>query len=146
MQQGAIRARPIAWRDGPPCGEQPAAPRSGDGRPLAQVATRPRGGDRAHLPPRDDRDLAAPLFPDVTITAMRTAIGKACRGAGVPLWSPHDLRHRRISLLHLQGVPWARIAEFVGQRSLKVTADTYTHVLMDERELDYAALAGGRHA
>jgi hypothetical protein len=26
---------------------------------------------------------------------------------------------------------------FVGQRSLKVTADTYTHVLMDdERELD----------
>jgi integrase len=58
----------------------------------------------------------------------------------VPLFSPHDLRHRRISLLHLGGVPWARIGEAMGQRSLAVTADTYTHVLIDERELDYAAL------
>jgi integrase len=54
--------------------------------------------------------------------------------------APHDLRHRRISLLHLRGVPWARIGEFVGQRNLSVTADTYTHVLVDERELDYAKL------
>jgi integrase len=58
----------------------------------------------------------------------------------VPLFSPHDLRHRRISLLHLGGVPWARIGEAMGQRSLAVTADTYTHVLTDERELDYAGL------
>jgi len=58
----------------------------------------------------------------------------------VPLWSPHDLRHRRISLLHAQGVPWARIGEQVGQRNLAVTANTYTHVLADETELDYAEL------
>jgi hypothetical protein len=56
------------------------------------------------------------------------------------LWSPHDLRHQRISLLHLRGVPWARIAELVGQRDLTVTANTYTHVLSDETELDYANL------
>ena len=57
--------------------------------------------------------------------------GKASvlEGAGVPLFSPHDLRHRRISLLHLRGVPWARIGEFVGQRNLAVTANTYSHVL-----------------
>ena len=30
--------------------------------------------------------------------------------------------------------------EFVGQRSLSVTADVYTHVLSDETEVDYAAL------
>jgi integrase len=54
--------------------------------------------------------------------------------------SPHDLRHRRISLLHLGGVPWARIGEHVGQRNLSVTANTYTHVLTDETEIDYAAL------
>jgi hypothetical protein len=47
---------------------------------------------------------------------------------------------RRISLLHLAGVPWARIGEHVGQRRLRVTADTYSHVLSDERELDYAEL------
>ena len=62
------------------------------------------------------------------------------RQAGTPAFSPHDLRHRRISLLHLSGVPWARIGEHVGQRSLRVTADTYSHVLTDERELDYGML------
>jgi len=34
----------------------------------------------------------------------------------------------------------ARPGEHVGQRSLRVTADTYTHVLVDESELDYADL------
>jgi len=70
----------------------------------------------------------------------KTSIAKACRAAAIPLFSPHDLRHRRISLLHLRGVPWARIGEFVGQRSLSVTADTYSHVLADETEVDYGAL------
>ena len=59
---------------------------------------------------------------------------------GVPAFSPHDLRHRRISLLHLGGLPWARIGEHVGQRNLAVTANTYSHVLTDEAELDYGAL------
>jgi integrase len=92
------------------------------------------------LPHRRFRDPEARLFADSGADALRTAIAKACKAAGVPLWSPHDLRHRRISLLHLRGVPWARIGEFVGQRSLSVTADTYTHVLTDEREIDYRAL------
>jgi uncharacterized protein YbjT (DUF2867 family) len=38
------------------------------------------------------------------------------------------------------GVSWARIGEFIGQRNLAVTANTYTHVLLDESELDYAEL------
>lgn len=37
-------------------------------------------------------------------------------------------------------MPWARIGELVGQRNLAVTANTYTHVLVDETEIDYAAL------
>lgn len=54
---------------------------------------------------------------------------------------PHDLRHRRISLWHRQGETWALIGARVGQRSLSVTADTYTHVLLDDRELDHSELA-----
>ena len=73
-----------------------------------------------------------------------TQLGRVCTAAGIPAFSPHDLRHRRISLLHLRGVPWARIGEHVGQRSLAVTADTYTHVLADEIELDYGALLAER--
>jgi integrase len=94
----------------------------------------------AKLGPREDRNPDARLFADSGADALRTAIAKACKAAGIPLWSPHDLRHRRISLLHLRGVPWARIGEFVGQRNLSVTADTYTHVLVDEAELDYGRL------
>ena len=94
----------------------------------------------ASLGPREDRDPEARLFAGSGADALRTSIAKACRAAAIPLFSPHDLRHRRVSLLHLRGVPWARIGEWVGQRNLAVTADTYTHVLSDETELDYGTL------
>jgi integrase len=90
------------------------------------------------LVPRDDRAPERRVFQGVTADRLRTAIARACTAAGVPAFSPHDLRHRRISLLHLSGVPWARIGEHVGQRNLAVTANTYTHVLVDENEIDYA--------
>lgn len=48
------------------------------------------------------RDPEAPLSPDVTADRLRTAIARACRAAGVRVFSPHDLRHRRISVLHRQ--------------------------------------------
>ena len=80
------------------------------------------------------------MFEGVTADRLRTAISRACTAAGVPAFSPHDLRHRRISLEHLRGVPWARIGEHVGQRNLAVTANTYTHVLTDEAELAYDTL------
>jgi len=91
----------------------------------------------ASLGPREDRDVDARMFPGVTTAQLRMAIGRACKAAGVPVFSPHDLRHRRISLLHRQGRSWAEIARFVGQRKLSVTADTYSHVMSDGQELDY---------
>jgi integrase len=92
------------------------------------------------LCPRDDRNPDRRVFEGVTADRLRTAISRACTAAGAPVFSPHDLRHRRISLLHLTGVPWATIGQNVGQRNLAVTANTYTHVLADERELDYEVL------
>jgi integrase len=92
------------------------------------------------LPAREDRDPDARLFPIRSADRLRMAIGRACRDAGVPTFSPHDLRHRRISLLHHQGMSWAEIGARVGQRNLSTTADIYTHVLMDYREIDRAKL------
>ncbi len=92
------------------------------------------------LCPREDRNLSHQVLNGFSGDAFRTQLGRACTAAGIPLFSPHDLRHRRISLMHLRGVPWARIGEHVGQRSVAITADTYTHVLLDETELDYAIL------
>ena len=97
----------------------------------------------ATLPPREDRSPDRPVFPGLTQERLRTAIARACKASGTPTWSPHDLRHRRISLWHRQGETWALIGARVGQRSLSVTADTYTHVLLDNRELDHTRLANG---
>ena len=68
------------------------------------------------LCPRDDRHPDRRVFEGVSADQLRTAISRACTAAGVPVFSPHDLRHRRISLLHLAGVPWATIGQGVGQR------------------------------
>jgi integrase len=87
---------------------------------------------------REDRVPERRIFQGFGGDRFRTAVSRACTAAGIPSFSPHDLRHRRISLLHLAGVPWARIGEHVGQRNLAVTANTYSHVLADEAELDYA--------
>jgi integrase len=88
----------------------------------------------------DGRDPTARLFVGSGSDALRTSIAKACTALGVPTFSPHDLRHRRISLLHRQGRSWAEIGAFVGQRSARVTSDVYTHVLLDDREVDYQLL------
>lgn len=92
------------------------------------------------LGPREDRDQHERLFAGSGSDALRTSIAKACAALQIPLFSPHDLRHRRISLLHRQGRSWAEIGALVGQRSARVTSDTYTHVLLDDREVDYRQL------
>jgi integrase len=91
------------------------------------------------LVPRDDRAPDQPVSQGFGGDRFRTAVTRACTAAGFRPSAP-DLRHCRISLLHLGGVPWARIGEHVGQRNLAVTANTYSHVLADEAELDYAEL------
>jgi integrase len=87
---------------------------------------------------REDRIPERPVFQRFGGNRFRTALTRACTAAGVPQFSPHDLRHRRVSLLHLGGMPWARIGELVGHDDLMTTARTYTHVIGDERELSYA--------
>jgi integrase len=94
------------------------------------------------LCPRDDRVPGRPVFQGFVAVTFRVSLLRACAAAGVPSFSPHDLRHRRVSLLHLGGMPWARIAEHVGHGDLATTMRTYTHVVADEAELDYSALLG----
>lgn len=88
---------------------------------------------------RDDRHPDRRVFEDVTGDRLRTALTRAATAAGVPSLNPHSLRHRRVSLLHLAGVPWARIGEQVGHDDITTTSRVYTHVVADEREIDYPA-------
>ena len=89
----------------------------------------------ATLPPREDRDLEAPLFPDLSEGALRTAITKACKASGTPHFSPHSLRRRRGSLHYKRTGSLADVAELLGD-SKRVAADHYVYALVDYREVD----------
>lgn len=88
----------------------------------------------ADLCPPEDRAAERLVFFG-TPAGLRTAMAAACRTAGIPHYSPHDLRHRRISLWHGQGIPWANIAERVGQTDLHTTANVYSHAMVDLTEI-----------
>ena len=97
------------------------------------------------LVPREDRDLEAPVFGDLTDARLRTAIGRACRATGTPLFSPHQVRHRRASLWHLAGVPAVQAAAWLGHSPVEHLR-TYAHVVLDRREIDVEKLLGrNRH-
>jgi hypothetical protein len=81
-----------------------------------------------------------PLFGRVSTDALRTVIIRACKAASVPIFTLNDLGNRRISLLHGQGRSWAEIGQLVGQRRLSTTADLYTQVMADGREVNYVGL------
>ena len=91
----------------------------------------------AKLPPREDRDLDASLFPGFKGANLRTAITRACKLSGTPHFSPHGLRMRRGSLLSKQGYSLAEVAERLGDTKV-VTAQHYLYALGDYTEVDYA--------
>ena len=82
------------------------------------------------------------MFGWVDQSALRRELARGCKATGTALWSPHDLRHRRISLWHRAGVSWAQVGEWAGQRDLATTASRYTHVIVG-REIDHGGLLAG---
>lgn len=87
------------------------------------------------LPPREDRDLEAPLFPGLNDAALRTSITRACRSTGTPHFSPHGLRRRRGSLHYKRTGSLADVAELLGD-SKRVAGEHYVYALVDYREVD----------
>lgn len=64
--------------------------------------------------PFEDRAAARRVFQGVTASRIRTSMATACTTAGIPVYTPHDLRHRRLSLWHGQGVPVKELAARAG--------------------------------
>jgi integrase len=66
-------------------------------------------------------------------------MSRACRLAKIPNYTPHDLRHRRITLWHQEGVPERELAERAGHSRPSMSLDVYTHVMpvadIDEKRL-----------
>jgi integrase len=91
------------------------------------------------LMPREDRDLEGRVFAEATADRLRTALARACKATGTPLFSPHDLRHRRATLWHLAGRPAAEAAAQLGHSPTEHLR-TYAHVVVERREIDHAGL------
>lgn len=73
--------------------------------------------------PLDDRVADRRVFPGLSADALRNAMRRACTSAGIPDFSPYDLRHRRLSLWHGQGVPAAELKQRAGHSRASMTLD-----------------------
>src|SRR3954451_582541 len=59
------------------------------------------------------------------------ALAAACKAAGMPVVSPHALRHAHGSALLAGGEDLAAVSRRLGHGSVAVTAEVYSHLLDD---------------
>lgn len=74
-----------------------------------------------------------PLGTALDPSNYRQATYRATEAALGERWSPHTLRHSAASLLLAQGVELKLIADTLGHSSIRVTGDTYAHLLNEGR-------------
>jgi integrase len=88
--------------------------------------------DIAATCPLDDRTPERRVFPGATRQVLGMAMRRGCQAAGLPLYSPHDLRHRYASVKIREGVPVTDLAAQLGHARKSMTLDTYSHVLLQD--------------
>lgn len=62
-------------------------------------------------------------------STLRRHLTQLCKRAGVPAVTPHELRHTRLTLLLLAGVPVEYVSKQAGHASVRVTLEEYSHVI-----------------
>lgn len=85
------------------------------------------------LCPLEDRSAGRRVFK-TTRQGVAAAMARACRYAGIPLYSPHDLRHRHASLRIARGESVLVVARDLGHSRPSHSTDLYGHVLTDDSE------------
>jgi integrase len=80
--------------------------------------------------PPDDRGRERRLF-NLGESTLRGVLLRACETAGIPVYSPHDFRHRYISVLLKRGLSRAEVAAAVGHSNTNELA-TYEHVVLED--------------
>jgi integrase len=61
--------------------------------------------------------------------AVKNAMDRACKAAGVAHYYAHDLRHRYASVQIARGVPVTTLAAALVHSKKSLNLDTYSHVL-----------------
>jgi integrase len=76
-------------------------------------------------------EAGEPYHPSTLSTLWQAAI----RGLDVPQIRLHDARHTCATLMHLQGVPIALVAAWLGHADISFTMRTYVHAQPEALEL-----------
>jgi integrase len=85
------------------------------------------------LCPLEDRTHNRRVFR-VERGAVANAMARACRNAGIPVYSPHDLRHRYASRRVQLGDQVTLVQRDLGHARASMTLDVYAAVLSDVEE------------
>jgi integrase len=134
IEQGALRlgeAVSLRWGDVDAANLRLRLPRSATKRDVARWVYLPEWLIEAieATCPLEDRVPARRVFGGITEASAYQAMSRACRNAKVPHYSPHDLRHRRITIWHQSGVPARELAERAGHARASMSLDVYSHVM-----------------
>lgn len=87
----------------------------------------------AGLVPLEDRVMSSRVF-GVNDDRIRYDLDKACGAAAMGDYSPHEFRHRRISLWIRHGFDPVRLARLAGHSRSSMSLDKYGHDVLDPRE------------
>jgi integrase len=103
IEQGALRlgeAVGLRWADVDVAGLRLRLPRSATKRDRARWVYLPEWLMQAieDTCPLEDRTPERKVFQGITESGAYRQMARACATAGVPHYSPHDLRHRRITI------------------------------------------------
>ena len=134
IEQGGLRigeAVALRWRDVDAAGNRLRLPRSATKTKTSRWVQLPQWLMQAieDTCPLEDRVPERKVFQGIEVSAARQAMTRACRLAKIPHYSPHDLRHRRLTLWHQSGVPARELAERAGHSKPSMSLDIYTHVM-----------------
>lgn len=120
---------------------QPGRERTSKGRPIVPISTRlmtflrlmkrlstPTGYVVSYRPMRGkkSRRKGPPPVPR-RVRSIRHSFDQACERAGLTDVTPHVLRHTSASWMAQAGVPFPKIAGFLGHRDSRVTEAIYSH-------------------
>jgi integrase len=97
--------------------------------------------------PLEDRTADRKVFLGVGVEGARKAMDSACKLAGIPHFTPKNLRERRASIWHHGGVVAKTLAERLGHTKASMSLDVYSHTV-DPGEVPVAELRArvARHA
>jgi integrase len=134
IEQGALRlgeAVHLRWGDVDAAGLRLRLPRSATKRDQARWVYLPEWCMEAieATCPLEDRVPDRRVFQGITEASAYQSMSRACKNAKVPHYSPHSLRHRRITIWHQAGVPARELAERAGHSKPSMSLDVYSHVM-----------------